>query len=62
MRELNTREISTCELDQVSGGTSFVYGKPEVVYTPQKLDGAARFRTGGDPDEGGQIHFQARLL
>jgi bacteriocin-like protein len=61
MRELNeTREININELDQVSGGISLVYGKPEIVYAPQKPDGTANFRT-GDPDEGGQFHFQARL-
>jgi hypothetical protein len=61
MRELNeTREININELDRVSGGISFVYGKPEIVYAPQKPDGTANFRT-GDPDTGGQFHFQARL-
>jgi hypothetical protein len=62
MRELNnTREIEICQLDQVSGGVSLTYAKPEIVYTPQKSNGRANFR-GGDPDEGGQFHFQARLI
>ncbi|WP_439374112.1 hypothetical protein ACRQ5Q_30535 [Bradyrhizobium sp. PMVTL-01] len=61
MRELdNAREIEISQLHQVSGGASLSYGKPEIVYTPQKPDGTAQFRT-GDPDEGGQFHFQLRL-
>ena len=65
MRELNNaREIDLSELDQVSGGVSeeisLSFGQVKVVYTPQKSDGTASVR-GGDPDEGGQFHFQARL-
>lgn len=61
MRELdNAREIEISQLDQVSGGTSLSYRKPEIIYTSQKPDGTANFRT-GNPDEGGQLHFQARL-
>lgn len=61
MRELdNASEIEISQLDQVSGGNSLSYQKLEIVYTQQKPDGTARLRA-GDPDEGGQLHFQARL-
>ncbi len=50
-------ELADEQLNQVTGGT---YAKIEVVYTPQKPDGAARCGT-GDPDEGGQLHVQNRM-
>jgi hypothetical protein len=61
MRKLSDlREINVSELGDVSGGVTLQYGKLEVVYTQQKPDGTAN-HIGGDPDEGGQLHFQARL-
>jgi bacteriocin-like protein len=55
----NQSELTDEQLNQITGGT-FVFGKPEVVYTPQKPDGSANSRT-GDPDEGGQLHIQTLL-
>lgn len=52
-------ELSDEQLNNVTGGT-FEYGKLEVVYTPQKPDGTAKYGT-GDPDEGGQLRVQNRM-